>query len=153
MKSTKYISIKFRKTLAFLLLFYFVLSPLLFAFPVEQCSDSCPMHDELGSCAMPMADMEQSGCNMDMTDTNNSISNQNSCDMELSMNSCMIEKYYDSSNNFVVTQKYQSIITFSIISIIDQFTDSNKSTVHENILTFVNEKSPPIYITVQSFLI
>ena len=153
MKSTKYISIKFRKTLAFLLLFYFVLSPLLFAFPVEQCSDSCPMHDELGSCTMPMADMEQSGCNTDMTDTNNSISNQNSCDMELSMNSCMIEKYYDSSNNFVVTQKYQSIITFSIISIIDQFTDSNKSTVHEKILTFVNEKSPPIYITVQSFLI
>lgn len=153
MKSTKYISIKFRKTLAFLLLFYFVLSPLLFAFPVEQCSDSCPMHDELGSCTMPMADMEQSGCNTDMTDTNNSISNQNSCDMELSMNSCMIEKYYDSSNNFVVTQKYQSIITFSIISIIDQFTDSNKSTVHEKILTFVNEKSSPIYITVQSFLI
>ncbi len=102
---------------------------------------------------MPMADMEQSGCNTDMTDTNNSISNQNSCDMELSMNSCKIEKYYDSSNNFVVTQKYQSIITFSIISIIDQFTDSNKSTVHEKILTFVNEKSSPIYITVQSFLI
>ena len=153
MKQLKYISPRIRKIIAVLFLFYFILSPLLFAFPVKECSGSCPMAVEMGNCTMPMNDMEQTGCNMDMTGSKNSISAHNFCDMEFSMNSCMIEKYFNSSYNFVVTQKYQSISTFSIISIIDQFTDSNKFTVHENILTFVNEKSPPIYITVQSFLI
>ena len=101
---------------------------------------------------MPMADMEQSGCNMDMTGTNNSISNQNSCDMELSMNSCMIEKYYDSSNNFVVTHKYQSLKTFALITIIYPFDESKIISVKENFNTFLQEISPPIYLSIQSFL-
>lgn len=101
---------------------------------------------------MPMNDMEHTGCNMDMTGTNNSISNQNSCDMELSMNSCMIEKYYDSSYNFVVTQKYQSLKTVALITIIDRFDESKEISVKENFNTFLQESSPPIYLSVQSFL-
>ncbi len=141
-----------KKIIAIFLLLYFIVSPLLFAFPVQECSSSCPMTMEMENCDMQMNEMETHECNMDMSNSNTS-SNGQSCDMEVSANSCMIVKYFDSTFKFVITQKYHSVNTLTIVSMLDQFTDDSKTTIHkENNQTFQSEKSPPIYISVQSFL-
>jgi len=153
MKSTKYISIKFRKTLAFSLLFYFILSPLLFAFPSEECSSNCTMDMEMDTSTMYMSGMGNSSCAMMMNETASFISYQSSCDIELSVNNCMIEEFYNSPDNFVITHKYQSKSVFAIVSTVDQYSSDNSSTFLENTIAFVSETSPPIYISVQSFII
>jgi len=153
MKTKKYISIKFRKAIAISLLFYFILTPLLFAIPQEKCSGSCPMAIEMENCKMQMNDMEDSCCDMSMSESASTVRTQDLCNMEITVNSCMIEKYFNSSNIFVVMQKYQSANTLSIIFIIDHFTNNNNFKNHVNINSLINDESPPIYITIQSFLI
>ena len=152
MRKNKYIPFRFRKFISIVLLLYFFISPLLFAFPVTMCSSSCPMKVEMENCDMQMNKMETHACNMDMSNSNTSANSQ-SCSMEVSAKSCMIVKYFDSTFKFVITQKYQSVNTLTIVSMLDQFTDDSKTTIHkENNQTFQSEKSPPIYISVQSFL-
>ncbi|GBD90308.1 hypothetical protein BMS3Abin04_01025 [bacterium BMS3Abin04] len=107
----------------------------------------------MNTSTMHMNGMGNSSCAMMMSETASFISYQSSCDMEISVNSCMIEEFFNSSDNFVVTHKYQSKSVLTIVSTVDQFSNDNSSAFLENTIAFVSETSPPIYISVQSFII
>ncbi len=146
MKSTIYITPKYRKGIALLLLFYFIVSPLLFAFPIDECNGVCEITEEIHTCST--MDLEVNCCEMMEMHEYNS----NSCEMEFNVNTCAIVNDVVSSNNFVVTQKFQSEQGFVIISTLDQYSKDYKFLLSENSHIFISEKSPPIYISVQSFL-
>ena len=142
----------YNKTISVLLLFYFLISPLLNALPHQECNEFCSM--KTMSCNA-MVEVNNDCCNMMMNSYSASSDNENSCEMKFDMNNCMITKDLSLHNIFVVTQKFQSEQNFSAIAILtDEQSDNNYKLIFNNSLYLSQpEKSPPIYITVQSFLI
>ena len=142
-----------KKITAVLLLSYFVISPLLFAFPVEECSASCPMRMETERGGMGMNEMTAHACNSEKQNVSISATDKSGVP-DVSAKSCMAIKYFDSNFKSVITQKYESVSALTVISILEQFANENRTTINNgNTQPFQKEKSPPIYISIQTFLI
>jgi len=143
MKPVLYITKKYRKGISLFLLLYFVTSPFLFAIPSEKCNGACEITRDIHICST--MDMHKDCCSMMEMNTN-------SCEPEFTSRTCTVEQDVNTTNNFVVTQKFQSEQNLVIISTIDQYFEDYKFLLSENLHTIINENSPPIYISVQSFL-
>ncbi len=150
MKRLINISSETRKATTYLLLLYFILTPFLFAIPQERCSASCPMMLEKEACDMHSGNMEMGENQMDVFHLNNPSTTSGE---EFSSMKCLIEKYFNSTKSFVVSEKNQQISELSVVSLIGQFSENRSYTISVKPETFVNFESPPLYISVQSFLI
>ncbi len=150
MKLNSKISERIKKAAAILLLFYFVSSPLLLAFPPSQCVGSCEMAtDEMHTCAMEMLEDNHDCCNSDM---DFSFFGNSSCDMEFTYDNCMIVTELSKTNNFVITPKFNSEQSFVVIFTFNLTSDRNEFlTIEITDLSFKESKTP-IYLSVQSFL-
>jgi hypothetical protein len=104
--------------------------------------------------------MEVSNCNMMIENMNDNCcdsivmgNESNNCQKEFSSNNCMTIKDLSFANNFVITQNYQLEHSLVIVLTLDEYSkDFNLFSV-DNSRIIINGSSPPIYLSVQSFLI
>ncbi len=143
MKPALYITKKYRKGISLFLLLYFVTSPFFFALPSEKCNGACEITRDVHNCST--MDMHKDCCCKTKINTN-------SYKPEFTSRTCNVEQNVNTTNNFVVTQKFQSEQNLVIVSTIDQYSEDYKFLLSENLHSIINENSPPIYISVQSFL-
>lgn len=135
-----------RKRIAIILLSNFLFSTILFGFPQSKCDGMCSTQVELHQCS----DMKEMTC-CDMMDMNNT--NSTPCGMEISDNSCdyIIDTVEDFT--FVVPKTIDTNIElFEITSIIINDIEKTPFLFIKSQNTLFNS-SPPIYLTVSSFLI
>ncbi len=151
MKLNYYIPEKLKKAVAVLLLLYFAASPLLFAIPQNRCTGTCTMeYNETHTCSMEMHEGEHNCCDSGMDFS--SLGNQ-SCDMELTHDNCMIVKNLNDTNNFVITPKYNSEQSFVVVFTFNLTSERKEFISTENSGRLFNEYKTPIYLAVHSFLI
>ncbi len=151
MKYKKQISKNYRKAISLLLLLYFITSPILFAFPQKTCSGACPMAMDKNNSEMQMNMTTGSHCGMMMM--MQSKKHQNPCDAEFDMSKCNIDKEYASSSNYIITNKYSTNFDLQQISFVNSYLPNNNFS--SLVIKKVNapQKSPPIFLIVDSFLI
>ncbi len=150
MKLKLKISERIRKAVAILLLFYFVTSPLLFAFPSSQCTGSCEMSsDEMHICSMEMQESNHDCCK---TETDFSFFGNSTCDMKFTYDNCMIITDLAKTNNFVVTPKFNSEQSFIEIFTFNVTRERNVYFSIEISDRSLKESKTPIYLFVQSLL-
>jgi hypothetical protein len=135
-----------RKRIAIILLANFLLSTILFAFPQSKCDGMCSIEAESHQCS----DMMEMTC-CDMMDMNNS--NSTPCEMEITDNSCdyMIDAIDDFT--FVVPKTIDTNIELPEIAdiIISDIEKTPRFLVKSQ--NTILDSSPPIYLTISSFLI
>jgi hypothetical protein len=135
-----------RKRIATILLINFLFSTILFAFPQSKCDGMCSIEVESHQCA----DMKEMTC-CEMMDMNNT--NSTPCGMEITDNSCdyMIDAIDDIT--FLVPKTIDtSIELLEIAHIILNEIEKTPDFFIKSQNTLLNS-SPPIYITISSFLI
>lgn len=128
------------------MLINFLSSTVLFAFPQSKCDGMCSIEIESHKCA----DMNEMTC-CDMMDMNNS--NSIPCEMEITDNSCdyMIDAIDDIT--FLVPKTIDINIELSEIAhILINDIEKTPDFFFKSQNTLLNS-SPPIYITISSFLI
>ncbi len=135
-----------KKTIAVLLLFYFVFSPLLFALPTNDCAGSCDMNSNIHTCSI-FKHIQNDCCKSDISDLSG-----NSCDMELSADNCMSIVDVISAKDYVVTPKFKSLQNFVVVSTIELNEDNTDRIIFESTNTFTFSDKLPIFKLVQSFL-
>ena len=147
MKKILKISQLTRKKIAIFLMLNFVISSILGAFPNEKCDGICDLDQESHKCTdiveMTCCDM------MNIAHNNNSAT----CGMEVAENSCDYE--LDSIDNitFIIPENVNSKIELIEISSFNLEIEKNISNSFILSQNFINDVSPPIYLTVSSFLI
>ena len=148
MKLRQNISPKTKKAIAVLLLLYFVLSPLLLAFPVDNCGGACMIDSESHSCTL-FHHMQNDCCKSDLIDQNN-----NACNMELTPDNCNMNNDFAVANDYVVTPKFNSDQNFIVISTISLNEEKEKTEqiIFKTSTTFALHEKLPIFKIVQSFL-
>ncbi len=151
MKLQKQISSIYSKTISAFLLLYFVLSPLLNALPHQECNGLCMM--EIMNCTTMMDDMKDECCNVNSFNELNPNTKSDMCNIKFDNFNCMVVKDLSTTNSFVVTQKFQSEQDLTIVSIITPNSNNFEFLLLDLQKTIKVKGSPPIYLSVQSFLI
>ena len=148
MKQPQNILPKTKKAIAFLLLLYFVISPLLLALPVNNCGGACAIDSESHTCTL-FHHMQNDCCKSELTDQTN-----NACDMELTADNCNLVNDFASSKDYVVTPKFKSDWNLIVISTINPNEEKEKTEqlIFDTSTTFVLHEKLPIFKMVQSFL-
>lgn len=140
------ISQKRRKSIAAFLLINFLFSTALFAFPQKECDESCNIIAEVNNCC----DMDEMTC-CDMMESNNAYSSPT--DEQIAESSCdyVIDTVEDFT--FLVPKTIETSIELNEISyIILNDIEKTPPFFIKSQNTLLNS-SPPIYITISSFLI
>jgi hypothetical protein len=145
LKRTLKISQITRKRISVFLLLDFIVSTFLVALPQSRCNGMCSLEQKTHQCS----EMVEMTC-CDMMDMND---NSFACGMEVTENSCDFELNTIDTFTFVIPKTVDSKIILTEISSINFDVDQNIS--NEFILSqnVIPDVSPPIYITVSSFLI
>lgn len=136
-----------RKKVAILLLFNFLISTALVAFPQNQCDEMCSLEQDIHLCS----EMKEMTCcdMMGMNDKDNSTP----CGMEITESSCDFELDTIDNFTFIVPKTVDSKIVLTEVSCISFYVDQNISNSFIFSQNIISDVSPPIYLTVSSFLI
>lgn len=153
MKKLINISQKWRKLTAVILLFSFAVTPLLNAFPQEECNGVCEMDSVMHKCNGEITDHSEMSCcdMMDMTSTVNS-SDSAECEMELSDINCALVYREQANESYVLPKTIDSKVEFIQVTVIDFQNDNSNIELFELIHEFSFKNKPPIYLTISSFL-
>jgi hypothetical protein len=147
-KSIK-ISQKLRKRISLFLLLNFLSYTLLLAFPQKECDGLCEVNGERQkqSCSQMM---DRSCCDMFVLHKHQ---NSHSSDTKIKQDSCNFEYLVADNNTFIVPKVSDSKVELTEISAINL--DLEPQVLHKFIISqnLISDVSPPIYITVSSFLI
>ena len=135
-----------RKRIAAFMLINFLFSTILFAFPQSKCDGMCSIEVESHQCS----DMNEMTC-CEMMDMNNT--NSTPCGMEITDNSCdyIIDAIDDIT--FLVPKTIDTNI--ELLEIAHIIIKDIEKTPHFFIISqnTILDSSPPIYLTISSFLI
>ena len=147
MNKTIKISQLTRKRIAILLLLNFFLYTFSFAYPLQKCNGMCSLDQSTHQCSEMI---EMTCCDMmGMNDKDNSTP----CGMEITENSCDFELDTIDNFTFVVPKTVDSKIVITEVSSINFNVDRNISNSFILSQNIIPDVSPPIYLTVSSFLI
>lgn len=147
MNKTLKISQVVRKKVALLLLLNFLFSTIYFALPQKNCNGMCNIGEEAHTCLT--MEVEKSCCDMMGMNTNET----SSCNMEISDVSCDYELSVLNNSTFIIPEIVDSKIELTTISILDYDVNSDFLNSFIQFNEVVPNISPPIYLSVSSFLI
>ena len=146
MKKKLKISQKRRKRNGIILLIIFLLSSTLVAFPQSKCIGSCSNISVESNCCS----VKEDTC-CDMMEIN--INNSHPCEMEVNDNSCDYIIDVEDNFTFVVPKTTNSIIELSEIKNVILDTVLEKPQTFSLVRNNIIDSTPPIFITISSFLI
>ncbi len=135
------ISQKWRKFTAVLLLVNFFVTPILYAFPQEECSGTTDqMQLEVTCC--------------DMMDMNSNLNNTSSaCEMQLTDMNCALVAHSQINPVYLIPKTIDCKIEFVQITTINFEKDNSEIELFELVQDFSQRKEPPIFLTNSVFLI
>lgn len=153
MKKQISISKKWRKLTAVLLLLSFAITPVLTAFPQENCNGVCEMSSAIHECCTEIIEVVEKDCcdMMEMNSKNISIT-PSKCGMELSDINCALVFSRQVSTSYIIPKTLDSNVEFVQLTIVDLQKDNSKVELFELLHEFSFENKPPIYLTISSFL-
>ena len=151
MKYKKQISKNYHKAIALLLVFYFIITPLLLAFPNEKCSTACYPDMNNGAVEMQMNTANNTPCIM--MESVKIVKVKNFFDTEFNLPKCLIDKKDTSNPNYINSVKYFSPIDLQQASVIHQYLLKNDLQLFESDTMKTHLISVPIYKTKSCFLI
>jgi hypothetical protein len=154
MKQQLNISFNWKKLTAIILLLNFAFSPILFAFPQEECNGVCELSSASHDCSMDETEYKNMPCcdMMEMNSTNNIVTSTN-CGMELSDINCAYIFHEKSNALYLIPKINDSNIEFVQITTINFQKESFIVELFELNLEFSLRDKPPIYLFKESFLI
>jgi hypothetical protein len=153
MKYQFYISQKWRKLTAVLLLLNFFVTPLISAFPQEVCNGVCEMESIIHECASETPQMMEMTC-CDMMDMNSIMNNTSSaCEMQLTDMNCALVAHSQINPVYLIPKTIDSKIEFVQITTISIEEDNSGLELFELVQDFSQRKEPPIFLTNSVFLI
>jgi len=151
MKNKIYISHKWKKLTAVLLLLNFISVSLFNAFPQEECNGICEMDSAFHKCSSEVTEQIEMSC-CDMMEMN-SNSNTSTCGMEISDINCALIFHGQINPTYLIPKTIDSKIEFVQITIID-FNENNCTLeLFVHIQDNSYRKKPPIFLTNSVFLI
>lgn len=154
MKNFKYISQKWRKLTAVLLLLNFFVTPLINAFPQEECSGICDMEIVINECCIDQTEtIEMTCCEMMDMNSTNSTTASSECGMELSDMNCALVSKAQVSHVYLIPKTIDNKIEFIQIAIIDFDDENSNIELYVYVQDYSYRNEPPIYLTNASFLI
>ncbi|MCB0732082.1 MAG: hypothetical protein KDC88_13720 [Ignavibacteriae bacterium] len=148
MKKRIKISHKTRKKVSIFLLLNFLSYNLLLAFPQKECDGVCRI-EKSDKCECSM-EKEMSCCYMIESNSNH---DSFSTESEITHSSCNYEYLVHEHNNFVLPKTEDSKIDLNEITEINLKTENNSFQKYFISHNTISDVSPPIYLTVSSFLI
>ncbi len=151
MKTQIYISQKWKKLTAVLLVLNFFVTPLLNAFPQEECNGVCEISSVIHECSSEEnIPMEMSCC--DTMDMNSTIASSES-GMEFSDMNCALVPQTIVNNVYIIPKTIDNKIEFIQITLINFDEDDSSIEFFDFIQDRSHRNEPPIYLTNASFLI
>lgn len=151
MKNVMYISQKWRKLTAVILLLSFFVAPLLTAFPQEECNGVCEMSSAIHECSSEENKPAEMSC-CDMMEMNFD-SKAATCGMELSDMNCALVSHRQVNTTYIIPKTIDYKIEIVQISVIDFQNENSKVELCKLTHDFSYKNKPRIYLTISSFLI
>lgn len=153
MKNKIYISQKWRRLTALFLLLNFFVSPVINAFPQEECNGVCEMISMTHECDTDTTiKAEMTCCNM-MEMNSSAPPTSSECGMELSDINCALVYHGQANPVYLIPKTIDSKIEFIQITIIDFKEENSKIEIFEFLEDYSYIHKPPIYLTNSVFLI
>lgn len=153
MKYTKQISKKWRKLTVVFLLLNFIASPLLYAFPEEECNSACeivmPFHD----CSSESMHMDDACCDV-MATTSSKMEHTSSAESGMKISDIHCSKIFSSktASTYIIPKTIDSKVDFIILPMFDVEDDITSIVVSNYSQYIFIDSSPPIYLMISSFL-
>ncbi len=139
---------------AVLLLLNFAATPLIFAFPEEECNAACEINSTIHGCNADTAKLIENKC-CDLMDTNlNNVSSASTeCETEVSDINCALIVNDQVGTTYIIPKTIDNKVDFVQLAAIDIQIDNSNIEMFDFIQDFSFKSQPPIYITISSFLI
>lgn len=152
MKKQIYISPNWKKLTAIILLINFAFSPILFAFPQEECNGVCEMSSATHECS-EMTSKIMTCCDMmEMnSDANSAVSAK--AGIQISDINCALLFHERVNVSYLIPKTNDNNIEFVQITTIDFEKENFKVELFEMSNLFSLYNKPPIYLFNESFLI
>ncbi|VAX19433.1 hypothetical protein MNBD_IGNAVI01-3206 [hydrothermal vent metagenome] len=154
MKKLINISKKWKKLTAIFLLLNFIATPLIFAFPEEDCNAACEIESTIHECNSDAAKLVEDKC-CDLMDTNfNNLSSASTdCEMEITDINCTLAVNDQVGTTYIIPKTIDNKVDFIQLAEVDLQIDNSNIEMFDLIQELSFESQPPIYITISSFLI
>ncbi len=155
MKRFKNISQKWRKLTVVLLLLNFIITPVISAFPQEECSGTCEMMSKFHECntsSMKKTEMKNSCCDMmEMNSKTNSVVTTK-CGMKFSDINCSLIIVKHINTTYTIPKTVDSIVDFVILPMLNVERTISTTALANYSQEISLDSSPPIYLMISSFL-
>ena len=156
MKNRINISQKWKRLTAVFLLLNFFVTPLVSAFPKEDCDNACEMVMPLHDCNSDQMEMEDTCCDvMVYSDSNSNITSPSSteCGMKVSDINCSIVTNVTVATTYIIPKTTDNKVQFVQFTTIDFKEDNSTLELFELTHEFSFKIEPRIYLTNLAFLI
>lgn len=150
MKFSIHISKKWRKLTAVLLLLNFFVTPLLNAFPQEECNGVCEVSSAIHECrSEENTHMEMSCCDMMEMNYDNKTTH---CGMELSDINCALISHEQVNQEYIIPKTIDNKVDFVILPLFNIDVEVSSIVIANYSQDILFDSSPPIYLMIASFL-
>jgi len=156
MKNKIYISQKWRRLTALFLLFNFFITPLVSAFPQEDCNGVCETTSTAHECSAEMVEaplMEMDCCDMMEMNLSSSSDNSSECSMKISDINCALVSQKQTHHVYLLPKTIDVKIEFVQMAIIDFNANNSYLELFDVAQNTYHKNKPPIYLTNSVFLI
>jgi hypothetical protein len=156
MKNKIYISQKWRRLTALFLLFNFFITPLVNAFPQDDCNGVCETTSTAHECSTEMVEaplMEMDCCDMMEMNLTSSSNNSSECSMKISDINCALVSQKQTNHVYLLPKTIDVKIEFVQMAIIDFNADNSNLELFDVAQDLYQKNKPPIYLTNSVFLI
>jgi len=155
MKYTKHISRKWRKLITAFLLLSFIATPVLNAFPQEECSGTCEMMSQIHECSNnsnETIEPTNSCCNMMDINSTKTSNTPKKCEMEFSDIDCALVINNHINTAYIIPKTIDCKVDFVLLPMLNVEEDISTIVSTNYSLEISLDSSPPIYLMISSFL-